>query len=44
MANKKKQLRVDLDPELHKKVKAKALEQDTTITNKVTELLTNYIK
>lgn len=44
MAKKKKQLRVDLDPELHKKVKAKALEQDTSISSKVIELLTNYIK
>lgn len=46
MPNKKqqKQLRADIDKDLHVKVKAKVANEETTIQAKVTELLTNYVK
>ena len=44
MVKKKKQLRADIDPALHKKFKAKVLDLNTTIHKVITELLTNYIK
>jgi hypothetical protein len=44
MAKKKKQLRADIDEDLHTKLKAKVATEKTTIHSKITELLTSYIK